>query len=116
LPSFIYDINLGQNPTIEYTKSDIKVTKSDKQSVVARIVRQVRSHAFATITDTPRRVGDPSVLPDLLYQIDTPISRFMSDGAYDGAPANDMLKTLLGEAVEIIIPPPMNVVPSLKFK
>ena len=50
-------------------------------------------------------VGDPTVLPDLLNQIGTPVSRFIADGAYDGAPTSDLLKARFGEAVEIIIPP-----------
>ena len=37
-------------------------------------------------------VGDPTVLPDLLNQIGTPVSRFIADGAYDGAPTSDLLK------------------------
>ena len=45
-------------------------------------------------------VGDPTVLPDLLNQIGTPVSRFIADGAYDGAPTSDLLKARFGEAVE----------------
>ena len=44
-------------------------------------------------------VGDPTVLPDLLNQIGTPVSRFIADGAYDGAPTSDLLKARFGEAV-----------------
>ena len=40
-------------------------------------------------------VGDPTVLPDLLNQIGTPVSRFIADGAYDGAPTSDLLKATI---------------------
>ncbi len=36
-------------------------------------------------------VGDPTALPELLDQIDTDVSRFIADGAYDGAPTSDLL-------------------------
>ena len=57
-------------------------------------------------------VGDTSVLPDLLDQVDGPVTRFLADGAYDGAPSRDLLWARFGETVEIIIPPPKNAVPS----
>jgi hypothetical protein len=53
-------------------------------------------------------VGDPTALPGLLDQIEDPVSRFLADGAYDGKPTSDLLKARLGDAVEIIIPPPRN--------
>ena len=57
-------------------------------------------------------VGDSTALPGLLDQVDGAVSRFLADGAYDGAPTNDLLKTRFGDAVEIIIPPPKNAIPS----
>lgn len=51
-------------------------------------------------------VGDPTALPDLLDQIDGPVTKFVADGAYDGSPTRGLLETRLGEIVEIIIPPP----------
>ncbi len=57
-------------------------------------------------------VGDPTALPDLLDQIDAPVSRFLADGAYDGDPTSGLLVDRFGEAVEIIIPPPITAVPS----
>jgi hypothetical protein len=59
-------------------------------------------------------VGDPTALPGLLDQIDGPITRFLADGAYDGAPSSDLLKARFGETVEIIIPPPKTAVQSLQ--
>ena len=59
-------------------------------------------------------VGDPTALPDLFDQIDTPVSRFLADGAYDGDPTSDLLMARFGEKIEIIIPPPSNAVLSLQ--
>ncbi len=55
-------------------------------------------------------VGDPTALPDLLDQIDAPVSRFLADGAYDGEPTREELYRRYADAVEIIIPPPKNAV------
>ena len=55
-------------------------------------------------------VGDPTALPELLDQIDGDVSRFIADGAYDGAPTSDLLMKLFGVDVEIIIPPPKTAV------
>jgi hypothetical protein len=52
-------------------------------------------------------VGDPTALPELLDQIDAPVSRFLADGAYAGNPTSDLLVDRLGEAIEIVIPPPI---------
>jgi transposase len=57
-------------------------------------------------------VGDPTVLPDLLDQIDSPVARVIADGAYDGSPTRDLLAARLGETVEVIIPPPKTAVQS----
>ena len=55
-------------------------------------------------------VGDPTALPDLLDQIDTDVSQFIADGAYDGTPTSDLFAERFGVGVEIIIPPPKNAV------
>jgi hypothetical protein len=57
-------------------------------------------------------VGDPTALPELLDQIDEAVIRFIEDGAYDGTPTSDLLKTSYGDAVEIIILPPKNAISS----
>jgi hypothetical protein len=57
-------------------------------------------------------IGDPSALPGLLDQVDDTVIRFLADGAYDGSPTSDLLEARFGDAVEIIIPPPKNAVPS----
>lgn len=53
-------------------------------------------------------VGDATALAGLLDQVGEPVSRFLADGVYDGAPASDLLKAQFGGAIEIIIPPPKN--------
>jgi len=53
-------------------------------------------------------VGDTTALPELVDQIDAPVSRFLADGAYDGVPTDNLLQARIGETVEIIIPPPKN--------
>ena len=55
-------------------------------------------------------VGDPTALPELFDQIDTPVSRFLGDGAYDGTPTFDLLTSRFGADVEIVIPPPKTAV------
>jgi hypothetical protein len=57
---------------------------------------------------TKYNVGDPTALPELLDQIDAPVSRFLADGAYDGDPTSDLLVDRFGEAIEIVIPPPFS--------
>lgn len=58
-------------------------------------------------------VGDPTALPDLLDQIDSPVNLFLADGAYDGGPTGDLLAERFGSMIEVTIPPPKNAVLSL---
>jgi len=62
---------------------------------------------------TKDNVGDPTALPELLNQIDAPVSRFLADGAYAGDPTSDLLVDRFGEAIEIVIPPSITAVLSL---
>lgn len=55
-------------------------------------------------------VGDPTALPDLLDQIDSPVSLFLADGAYDSSPTGDLLAERFGSKIEVTIPPPKNAV------
>ena len=48
---------------------------------------------------TLENVGDTTALAGLLDQINEPVSRFLADGAYDGAPTSDLLKARFGEPV-----------------
>jgi len=57
-------------------------------------------------------VGDPTALPGLLDQVDSPIDRFLADGAYDGEPTSDLLAARFGSTIEVTIPPPRNAIPS----
>jgi hypothetical protein len=52
-------------------------------------------------SDLPKDdVGDPTALPELLNQIDAPVSRFLADGAYAGDPTSDLLVDRFGEAIK----------------
>ena len=53
-------------------------------------------------------VGDPTVLPELLDQVDGPVDLFLADGAYDGGPTRDLLAARFGSMIEVTIPPPKN--------
>ena len=53
-------------------------------------------------------VGDPTVLPNLLDQIDGPVDLFLADGAYDGSATRNLLAKRFGASLEIVIPPPKN--------
>jgi hypothetical protein len=56
---------------------------------------------------TDHDVGDVTVLPDLLDQVDGRIDRFLGDGAYDGDPTYRMLKQRRQALPlpEVIVPP-----------
>ena len=58
-------------------------------------------------------VGDPTALPVLLDQVDSPVNRFLADGAYDGEPTSDLLAARFGSTVEVTIPPPKTAILSL---
>jgi hypothetical protein len=53
---------------------------------------------------TTPEVGDPTVVPDLLDQIDTPFDTFMGDGAYDGDPVSQAVLSKQPDA-QVVIPP-----------
>ncbi|MEP3298105.1 MAG: transposase, partial [Pseudoruegeria sp.] len=68
-------------------------------------------------------VGDPTVLPVLLDQVDGPVSQFLApfrrlqakayqamDGAYDGDPTSDLLTARFGSTIEVTVPPPKNAI------
>ena len=46
------------------------------------------NHQILACELTTPEVGDPTAVPDLLAQIDTPFEVFMGDGAYDGEPVS----------------------------
>ena len=55
-------------------------------------------------------VGDPTVLPVLLDQVDGRVSHFLADGAYDGEPTTEWLAARFGSMIEVTIPPPNNAI------
>ncbi|SDQ29214.1 Transposase DDE domain-containing protein [Pseudovibrio sp. Tun.PSC04-5.I4] len=59
---------------------------------------------------TEDNVGDPTVVPDLLDQIEDTVATFLGDGAYDGAPVRQELADRF-EGIEVIIPPPKTAIP-----
>lgn len=61
---------------------------------------------------TTDEIGDPTALPKLLDQIDSPVVRFIADGAYDGGQTRDLLTAHFGDHANVVIPPPKNAVPS----
>ncbi|WP_244283505.1 hypothetical protein [Pseudovibrio sp. Tun.PSC04-5.I4] len=50
-------------------------------------------------------VGDPTVVPDILDQVEGPVGTFLGDGAYDGTPTHHEIADRF-DGVEVIIPPP----------
>lgn len=55
-------------------------------------------------------IGDSTVMPDLLDQIDGPVELFLADGAYGGEPTYDALTERFRSEIKITIPPPTNAV------
>ena len=56
-------------------------------------------------------VGDPTVVPDMLDQVEGPVATFLGDGAYDGFSTRQEIADRY-EGIEVIIPPPKTAVPS----
>jgi hypothetical protein len=54
-------------------------------------------------------VGDPTAVPDLLVQIDTPFGTFIGDGAYDGEPVSRAVLDQQPNA-QVVVPPHKNAV------
>jgi hypothetical protein len=50
---------------------------------------------------TTDEVGDPTALPNLLDQVDSPVVLFLADGAYDGEPTSDLLVARFGSTIEV---------------
>ena len=61
---------------------------------------------------TTQDIGDPTVLSDLLDQIDSQVYQFTADGAYDGVPTCALLAAKFGSMIAVTIPPPKNAVMS----
>jgi len=65
-------------------------------------------HQIVACELTTKEEGDPSVLPDLLEQVDG-FDTFMADGAYDGLPTYQHVEKHSSGA-SVIVPPPKNAV------
>ena len=62
------------------------------------------NHQLLACELTTPEVGDPTAVPDLLVQIDTPFDTFIADGAYDGEPIFLAVLNQQPDA-QVIIPP-----------
>ena len=57
-----------------------------------------------TLKLTTPETGDPTAVPDLLEQIDTPFDIFIADGAYEGDPISKAVLSRQPDA-KVIVPP-----------
>lgn len=61
-------------------------------------------HQILACKLTTPEVGDPSAVPELLDQIETPFETFMGDGAFDGEPVSQAVLAKQPDA-RIVVPP-----------
>jgi hypothetical protein len=61
-------------------------------------------HQIVACELTTPEVGDPTAVPDLVAQIETPFETFMGDGAYDGAPVSQAVLAKQPDA-KVVVPP-----------
>jgi hypothetical protein len=61
-------------------------------------------HQIVACELTTPEVGDPTAVPDLVAQIETPFATFMGDGAYDGDPVSQAVLAKQPDA-KIVVPP-----------
>ncbi len=61
-------------------------------------------HQIVACELTTPEIGDPTAVPDLVGQIETPFETFMGDGAYDGEPVSHAVLNKQPNA-QVIIPP-----------
>jgi hypothetical protein len=62
------------------------------------------NHQIVACELTTPETGDPTAVPDLLDQIDTPFDIFIADGAYDGEPVSQAVLKQQPDA-QVIVPP-----------
>ena len=62
------------------------------------------NHQIIACELTTPETGDPTAVPDLLTQIDTPIDTFIADGAYDGEPVSQAVLDK-HPAAKVVVPP-----------
>ncbi|MGZ3235950.1 MAG: IS5 family transposase [Burkholderiaceae bacterium] len=61
-------------------------------------------HQLVACELTTPEVGDPTAVPDMLAQIDTPFEVFIGDGAYDGEPVSQAVLNKQPDA-KVVVPP-----------
>jgi Transposase DDE domain len=61
-------------------------------------------HQVVACELTTPEVGDPTAVPELVSQIETPFETFMGDGAYDGEPVSQAVLSKQPEA-KVVVPP-----------
>lgn len=89
----------------------------EKHAVAARRTRRKlhiavdEKHQIVACELTTPEVGDPTAVPDLLDQIETPFETFMGDGAYDGDPVSQAVLNKQPNA-KVVVPPPRTAVVS----
>ena len=64
----------------------------------------------ATLTKSSE--DDPSTVPELVEQVDSPIRRFTADGAYDTRSVYELLGEVGTADIKIVVPPRRGAVPS----
>ena len=62
------------------------------------------NHQVLACELTTPEVGDPTAIPDLLAQIETPFDAVIADGAYDGEPVSQAILVKQPDAL-VVIPP-----------
>ncbi len=62
------------------------------------------NHQILACELTTPEVGDPTAVPDLLAQIETPFEVFMGDGAFDGEPVSRAVLAKQPSA-QVVVPP-----------
>jgi transposase len=62
------------------------------------------NHQIIACELTTPETGDPTAVPDLLDQIDTPFDTFIADGAYDGDPVSNAVLSRQPDAKVIVAP------------
>jgi hypothetical protein len=67
------------------------------------------NHQILECELTIPEMEDPTVVPNLLAQIDTSFETFMGDGAYDGEPVSQAILNKQPDA-QVVVPPHKNAV------
>ncbi|ACM31360.1 IS5 family transposase [Agrobacterium rhizogenes] len=77
------------------TKHDAKASRKRWRKL--RLGLDLISGEIVCCELTTDEIGDPTALPKLLDLIDSPVARFVADGAYDGEQTRDLLAAYFGD-------------------